>query len=111
MAGEVGLVAVGVGEHLVDGYALGMARFRIRSWPFCLVWAVGAAMLLHFFWDRTAGQLDVQDAGFAQWVLVGLALTAMALFGLAVSLAARRSREVFAPKGRKRLWGWPFSSS
>ncbi|MAG93412.1 MAG: hypothetical protein CMJ48_06650 [Planctomycetaceae bacterium] len=93
------------------GFGLGLARFRMPLWPIALLTSLTAAIALHFLWDYWIGlaDQDVTPASFLQFTSVGLMGVALALFGTAVLLGSRWSRDVIAPRSRKRLWGWPFS--
>lgn len=94
----------------MSGFGLGMAWFRMRYWPVKLAAGIAAAASTHFAWDCIALN--------ARWVApderpvlatIGLMLATLALFGAAVSIANRCSREAFSPQCTGRLAGWPFT--
>lgn len=113
---QSGAEAVRLVLHLLlgglGGFGFGLARLprRMRLWRLVLPAGVAAAMLIHFCWDFWCGipRDDVAPA-FQRAASVGLLLTATALFGVFVWMGVQRSRGMFAPDDRKRLWGWPFS--
>ena len=93
------------------GFGVGLARFRLPGWRTIFAGALSADLAIHFAWDFLCG-IPAQTAEPTlghRLAAVGLMLTSLALFGLAVGWGSRRSREILAPKSGERLWGWPFS--
>jgi RsiW-degrading membrane proteinase PrsW (M82 family) len=95
----------------ITGFALGMARLRMRDWPIILAQCVTMSIGIHFVWDWIA--FTVRDRGtitlrqsFASIVLM---IVGMAVYGTLVVRGSRRSREVFAPQSTTTPWGWPFA--
>ena len=111
---DVGTEAVRLVMHLlfggIIGFALGMARFRMRRWPLALALCAAAAVGIHFSWDMVV-ELDPRDGalgGLQQVASIVLTLTAMLLYGVLVALAARWSRATFDVNSHRRLWHLPF---
>ncbi len=95
----------------IGGFALGMARFRVRLWPLALAACLSAALGLHFFWDLMVGMTS-QDAILTTRVqrsCVALMLSTIVIFGLLVVWASRRSRVLFPHNAHRRLSGWPLT--
>ena len=97
----------------IDGFGIGLARFpgRWRMWPLVLFLCLLTTIAIHALWDYL---LCLHEAGriadLLQRVLSIALLGSLTLvFGVLVVLGARWSREMFAPKSLKRIWGWPFS--
>ncbi len=91
---------------------LGLARFRVRRWPWMFAGWVAASMTVHFLWDYACGLPSESEMGAARQrgIAVVLMLTVTMLFGVMVIQSARRSGDIHAPhQPKKRLWGWPFS--
>jgi RsiW-degrading membrane proteinase PrsW (M82 family) len=95
----------------ITGFAIGMARMRMKGWPrvlaFCLVFSIG----LHFLWDclafssiRQGVMTPLQTAA-----AIGLMLGGILFYGALVVVGSEWSRRVFAPQSMKSLWGWPFT--
>ena len=96
----------------LSGFGVGLARFpkRLPLWPLVLPSGVVAAMTIHFLWDYWCGiPRDDASEAFQRSVAVGILIVTTVLFGVFVSMGVRRSRAMFSPEHRKRLWGWPFS--
>ncbi len=95
------------------GFGVGLARFRLPYWAAIFFTALTADLLLHFSWDYYCGIApqghDLEAMVMQRFIAIGLMLTALGLFGLAVFLGSQWSRDVHAPESSKRLWGWPFS--
>lgn len=94
----------------LSGFGLGMAWFRIRWWPAKLAAGIAAAAGTHFAWDCIA--LNARGLAAHErpvFATIGLMLLALLLFGAAVSIANRCSREAFSPQCTGRLAGWPFT--
>lgn len=113
---DVGSEAVRLVMHLlfggIIGFALGMARFRMRRWPLALALCATAAVGMHFAWDVLADPeaADGILAGYPQAAAIVLTLTTMLLYGALVVLAARWSRATFDKNSRRRLWHLPFGN-
>jgi RsiW-degrading membrane proteinase PrsW (M82 family) len=117
-AGEtelIGTEAVRLLLHMMlgglDGFSLGMARFRMRYWIRALLFTLGASLLIHFAWDRYCGlpAPAVAAAWPARMIAVALMLSACLLFGIAVVVGTRWSQQQLGRGQPRRLWGWPFS--
>lgn len=93
------------------GFGVGLARFRLPAWRGIFLAALSADLLLHFGWDYLCGiPAQSMEAALGQrFIAIGLMLTALLGFGLAVWWGSCWSRTVHAPQSSKRLWGWPFS--
>ena len=114
-SGAGGREAVRLILHLLmgglGGFALGMARYRMRFWPAALALFFGCALGIHFCWDAII-PLQTDDeimAGYQQACAVALMLGSIGLYGTLVTVASRWSREKFGGDSAKRLWAWPFS--
>jgi RsiW-degrading membrane proteinase PrsW (M82 family) len=95
----------------LSGFAVARAAARAKHWPWALAGWWTASATLHFLWDCWVG------VPRAEWgssnveprvAAVALAVVAMTLFGTAVVVGSRRSREKFAPQSSRSLWAWPF---
>jgi RsiW-degrading membrane proteinase PrsW (M82 family) len=94
----------------ITGFAIGMARFRMRGWVPALIGCLTVSMGLHFLWDWIA--FSASRAGdIAAWqtvAAVSIMVGGMIFYGALVTRASAWSRAMFAPESRRRLWGWPF---
>jgi RsiW-degrading membrane proteinase PrsW (M82 family) len=95
----------------ITGFGVGLGRMRVAAWPRALTGAVMASVALHFLWDLVALHVPVTVLGVVLQNLAGIAvmLSGMLLYGFLVTIAAERSRCIFAPASVKTLWGWPFA--
>jgi len=93
------------------GFGVGLARFRLPYWQALFFGAFALDLLLHFGWDALCGiPAQGEESMLGQRLLaIGLMLTALLLFGLAVAFGSRCSKAVHAPESSKRLLGWPFN--
>jgi RsiW-degrading membrane proteinase PrsW (M82 family) len=95
----------------ITGFAVGMARMRMRRTAFALVACLSVSMGIHFAWDVIA--FAAGRAGrMAAWqtaAAVILMLGGMAFYGMLVTVGSDWSRRVFAPHSPARLWGWPIT--
>lgn len=93
------------------GFGVGLARFRLPRWRALFCGALGADFLLHFGWDYLCG-IPAQSDDSMLWqrlMAIGLMLTALVLFGIAVAFGSKWSKAVHAPDSPRRLLGWPFN--
>ncbi len=93
-----------------SGFAVALAVARARHWPGALAGWWTASTLLHFLWDCWIGLPHAfgSSGGASRLGAIVLAGLSMALFGIAVVVGSRRSREKFAPHSTRSLWAWPF---
>lgn len=94
----------------LSGFGLGMAWFRIRYWRAKLSAGLLAAAGTHFAWDciaLNARRLAPHERHVP--ATIALMLLTLLLFGVAVAIANRCSREAFSPQSTGRLAGWPFT--
>lgn len=97
----------------ITGFAIGMARMRMRRWPLALLGCLAASMSFHFLWDWIA--FEARDAGAERmrwWqtsAAIALMLSSVMLYGMLVVLASDWSRAIFAPHSKARVWGWPLT--
>ncbi len=94
----------------LSGYAVALATARARGWPGALAGWWTASATLHFLWDCWIGLPHAFGSSAVASRLGALVLAGltMALFGAAVVMGSRRSREKFAPHSTRSLWAWPF---
>jgi RsiW-degrading membrane proteinase PrsW (M82 family) len=97
----------------ITGFAIGMARIRMRRWPIALLGCLAASMAIHFLWDWIAFVVRDSGAERMHWsqtiAAIALLLSGVMLYGMLVVLASDWSREIFAPHSKRRLWGWPLT--
>jgi RsiW-degrading membrane proteinase PrsW (M82 family) len=96
----------------LSGFAVALAAARARRWPWAVAAWWTAAATLHFLWDCCVGLPHAAlgpSSTATRLGAVALAALTMALFGAAVVLGSRRSREKFAPQSTRSLWAWPFA--
>lgn len=95
----------------ISGFAVGMLRMRMRGGVRALLGCVAASMSIHFAWDWIA--FSVKPAGVMRWWqtagAVALMLSGILLYGMLVVVGSDWSRQVFAPRRRRQIWGWPFT--
>jgi RsiW-degrading membrane proteinase PrsW (M82 family) len=123
LASEPGLELIGTEAvrlllHVMLGgltaLGVGLVANRGRQGMGVLTAGLSVSIALHWSWDALVGlpQLADEVASLAlRSQAIGLMLATMALFGGAVVLASRWSREVFAPHSRERLCRWPLVRS
>ncbi len=95
----------------ITGFAVGMARFRMRGWPAAMAGCLFISMSLHLLWDWIA--FAAARAGtMAPWqtaAAVAIMITGIVIYGGLVMKASSWSKAMFDPASRKQLWGWPFA--
>ena len=95
----------------ITGFAIGMARMRMRGWPLALAVCLAVSMSLHFLWDAIA--LMARGVGeMRAWQTVGaigLMGGGMLFYGMLVVRGSAWSRQIFDPLSTRRLWGWPLT--
>ena len=110
-----GQEAVRVMLHLLLGaltcFGLGLARFRIRGWPFYLFGGIALSMLIHTAWDYYCGLpgLEGETTTDQRTAAVVLMLALLGLFGGCVMIAVKHSGDHHAVNRIRDLWGWPFN--
>jgi RsiW-degrading membrane proteinase PrsW (M82 family) len=110
----IGTEAVRLLLHVMLGgltaLGVGLVANRGREGAGVLTAGLTVSIALHWAWDALVGlpQLSGEVASLAvRSQAIVLMLATMALFGGAVVLASRWSREIFAPQSRERLCSWP----
>lgn len=93
----------------IDGFALGPARMRRRSWPAWLVVCLALSACIHFLWNLVVLEPAEGPSVAARLAAIALMLGTVLAFGWLVITGARWSRAAWAPGSPRRLWGWPFS--
>ena len=92
----------------ITGFAIGMARMRMRGWPLALAGCLTVSMSLHFLWDAIA--LSARSVGAMRaWQTVGaigLMGGGILFYGMLVVRGSAWSRQIFDPLSSRRLWGW-----
>ncbi len=95
----------------ITGFAVGMARLKMKGWWWALAVCLAVSMGIHFFWDWIAfeagatGRMSATQSVSA----AALLLFGMVFYGALVVKASAWSREIFGADGPQRLWGWPFT--
>lgn len=94
----------------ICGFAVGMKRMQMRRWPGVLAGCMALSVTFHFLWDWMA--FSALEGGSRRWqhlASVLLILTGILVYGVLVIIASDWSRQIFAPRSARSLWGWPFS--
>ncbi len=101
--------------HLVLGgiscYGIGLMRVGARDGRKIFFATVLFAVTWHFVWDWIAfsswsfGAIAFWQEGAA----VVLMVTGLLVYGACVASGSRRSRDHFAPKDSRQIWGWPLT--
>jgi RsiW-degrading membrane proteinase PrsW (M82 family) len=95
----------------IGGLAIGAAWFRPRGWAVAAAAGLIGSFSIHFLWDSLCGipaRTDGPDL-LQRAAAVALMLAATLVFGAAVFIGARWSRQAHAPASVQRLWGWPMN--
>jgi hypothetical protein len=94
----------------ITGFAVRMARRRMRRWGLALVGCLAVSTSLQFIWDYLA--LDgMQRGSMLAWqtcAAIAVMTSGMLVYGALVVVAAKWSRIIFAPDSKRGLLGWPF---
>ncbi len=95
----------------ITGFAIGMARMKMPRWPRVLAACLAVSISLHYLWDLIA--FASARTGSFRWSLnaagIGLMLGGILFYGVLVVIGSDWSRQVFKPRSRRSLWGWPFT--
>lgn len=95
----------------ITGFAIGMARMKMRGWVRVLIGCVAVSVFLHFAWNWLAfaalavGRMEAWQSILAAMIM----LSGMLLYGVLVVVGSDWSRQIFDPHRKSELWGWPFS--
>lgn len=96
----------------LNGFGVGLFKFKIGQWKIILPTWIAAAIGIHFLWDFACGLPSEADRPelFRRSIAIGLILFATFLFGVAVYVGVSWSRLHHpAAKPKHQLLGWPFS--
>ena len=93
-------------------FGVGLARVQDPEWKDHLARCFAAALLLHFLWDWIAlGALDDASLSPPRTVAaMALMLSGIVFYGALVLAGSTKSKRMFAPAARAKLWGWPFTA-
>ncbi len=95
----------------ITGFGIGMLRMRIPRAVRTLLGCLLVSTALHFFWDWIS--LSAAQSSVMPWwqrlSAIALMLWGCLFYGVLVITGSRWSSEVFSPRRRLSLWGWPFS--
>ena len=95
----------------ITGFGIGMLRMRIPRSVRTLLGCLLVSTALHFFWDWIS--LSAAQSSVMPWwqrlSAIALMLWGCLFYGVLVITGSRWSSEVFSPRRRLSLWGWPFS--
>ncbi len=96
----------------LNGFGLGLLKFKVEQWKLILPTWISAAIGIHFLWDFACGLPSDADGSelFRRSLAICLMLFATFLFGVAVYVGVSWSRLHHAQGAPKhQLLGWPFS--
>jgi hypothetical protein len=95
----------------ITGFAVGMARMRMRGTALALAGCLLVSTGIHTAWDWIA--FAAGGSGRMTWwqtaAAIALMLGGMIFYGMLVTIGSEWSRRIFAPRQSAKLWGWPFA--